>query len=73
MSTNINLAENIKKHRKKLGLSQKKLAEKAGIIFTVITKLEQGIATQPTIQTIVKIADALGVSVDELLGRKWGV
>ena len=63
------LAKTLKELRKKAGWSQQKLAEKAGLSYNTITKIEQGAATMPTIQTVVKIADAFGVSVDELLGR----
>lgn len=70
MSTKILLSNNVKKFRLKLGLSQKKLASNAGLVITAITKIEQGISTQPTIQTVVKIADALNISLDELTGRK---
>jgi len=64
------LGERIKKYRKKMGWSQQKLAEKAGLSYNVITKLEQGLAKQPTIQTVVKIANAFGISLDKLIGRK---
>ena len=63
------LAKKLKELRKKAGWSQQKLAEKAGLSYNTITKIEQGAATMPTIQTVVKMADAFGVSVDELLGR----
>ena len=63
------LGERIKELRKKAGWSQQKLAEKAGLSYNTITKIEQGTAKQPTIQTIVKIADAFGVKIDELVGR----
>ena len=64
------LAKRIKELRKKAGWSQQKLAEKAGLSYNAITKIEQGAAKQPTIQTIVKLADAFGVSLDEVVGRK---
>ena len=73
MSNEINLAENIKKRRKQFGMTQQELAIKSELPISVITKIEQNVATQPTIQTIVKIADALEISVDKLLGRKWGI
>jgi transcriptional regulator with XRE-family HTH domain len=38
--------------------------------LTSITKLEQGVTTDPVISTIVKIANALGISLDELVDRK---
>jgi len=64
------IARRIKELRKKSGWSQQKLAEKAGVSYNTITKIEQGAATMPTIQTMIKIADAFGISLDELVGRK---
>jgi len=64
------LAKKIKELRKKSGWSQQKLAEKAGVSYNTVTKIEQGVATMPTIQTMIKIADAFGISLDELVGRR---
>lgn len=64
------IANRLKELRKKAGWSQQKLAEKSGLSYNTITKIEQGAATKPTIQTIIRIADAFGVSLDELIGRK---
>jgi len=64
------LEQRIKQVRKKAGWSQQKLAEKAGLSLAVITKIEQGVAKRPSIQTMMKLADALGISLDELVGRK---
>jgi transcriptional regulator with XRE-family HTH domain len=63
------LAENIKKFRKSKGWSQHKLSNEAGLSLTGITKMEQGVTTDPAISTLVKVADALGVVMDDLLGR----
>ncbi len=63
------IAKRLKELRKKAGWSQQKLAEKAGLSYNTITKIEQGAATKPTIQTMIKIADAFGISIDELVGR----
>jgi transcriptional regulator with XRE-family HTH domain len=63
------LEQRIKQVRKKVGWSQQKLAEKAGLSLAVITKIEQGVAKRPSIQTMMKLADALGISLDELVGR----
>ena len=63
------LSKRIKDSRKKAGWSQQKLAEKAGLSYNAITKIEQGAAKKPTIQTIIKIADAFEISLDELVGR----
>ena len=64
------IEKQLKGLRKKAGWSQQKLAEEAGVSYNTITKIEQGAATMPTIQTMIKIADAFGVSLDELVGRK---
>ena len=64
------LSKKIKDLRKKAGWSQQRLAEETGLSYSVVTKIEQGMAKQPTIQTMIKIADAFGVSLDELVGRK---
>lgn len=63
------LPKRLKELRKKSGWSQQKLAEKAGLSYNTITKIEQGAAIKPTIQTMIKIADAFQVSIDELVGR----
>jgi transcriptional regulator with XRE-family HTH domain len=58
---------NLKRLRKKEGLSQEKLARLADISLNALTKIESGFARKPTIQTVVKLARALGVSIDELV------
>ena len=64
------IARRLKELRKKSGWSQQKLADKAGVSYNTVTKIEQGAATMPTIQTMIKIADAFGISLDALVGRK---
>jgi len=64
------IEQRIKQLRKKAGWSQQRLAEKSGLSYTVITKIEQGVAKRPSIQTMVKLADAFRVTIDELIGRK---
>jgi transcriptional regulator with XRE-family HTH domain len=50
-----------------MGISQDKLSKLAGITLHTITKIESGATPDPRIETIRKIANALGVSVDDLL------
>lgn len=64
------LEQRLRQLRKKAGWSQQKLAEKAGLSYNVITKIEQGVAKRPTIQTMIKLADAFGISLDGLVGRR---
>ena len=61
------IGKNIKKYRKKLGISQDKLSKLSGMTFHTITKIESGATTDPRIETVKKIADALGVSIDDLM------
>jgi len=64
------IAKNIKKYRTKLGISQDKLSKLAGITLHTITKIESGATPDPRIETVKKIADALGVSIDKLIEVK---
>ena len=64
------LAKRVKECRKQKGLTQQKLAEKTGLSFNTITKIEQGIGDSPTLKTLLKLADAFGIGLDELVGRK---
>ncbi len=61
------LAQNIRKLRLKKGLTQEKLSRLADIATATLVKIEAGIAKEPTITTVAKIADALEVSIDELV------
>jgi len=66
------LSKRIKELRKLKGWSQQKLATETGLSFNAITKIEQGLAKHPTLKTLIKLSDAFGVSLDELVGRKNG-
>jgi transcriptional regulator with XRE-family HTH domain len=61
------IGNNVRKFRKKKGLSQEKLARLADISLNALTKIESGFAKKPTIQTVVKLAKALEISLDELV------
>lgn len=61
------IGKNIKKLRQAKGLSQDRLSKAADVSCNSIIKLETGGITNPTIETLQKIAKALGVSVDILL------
>ncbi len=64
-----NLAESLKRLRKAHGLTQQKLAQEAGVSLIVVTKVEQGFTKDPAMSSLVKIADVMGISIDELIGR----
>ena len=60
------IAKNIKKIRKKKGISQDKLSKLAEVAYNTIIKIESGAIQSPTIKTVQKIAKALDISLDEL-------
>ena len=61
------IAKNIKDIRKKQGLSQDKLSKLAEVAYNTIVKIESGENSNPTIETLRKIAIALNVGVDDLI------
>lgn len=63
------LSANVKKLRKKQHLSQEQLAQKAGITYSTLIKIESGLNKNPTLETLTKIANAFKVKIDELVGR----
>ena len=67
MSKITTIAKNIKKYRKERGLSQDKLARLADIAHATIIKIESGGIQSPTIDTVQKIAKALGVGLEDLI------
>ncbi|OGZ35817.1 MAG: hypothetical protein A2646_01710 [Candidatus Portnoybacteria bacterium RIFCSPHIGHO2_02_FULL_39_12] len=67
MATEINIGENIKKHRNKQGLSQEDFAKKSGVKYTTLTKIESNVIKKPSVIIMSKLAKALGVSIEELI------
>jgi len=65
----LNIGKLIKRQRSEKKWSQQKLAEEAKVAYNVITRLEQGLSKEPTIQTVQKIAKALNRSIDKLLSE----
>ena len=61
------LAGNISRYRKDLGLTQETLADRLGITFQAVSKWETA-QTIPDTVLLPKLARALNVSVDKLLG-----
>ena len=67
MSKTTTIAKNIKKYRKDKGLSQDKLARLADVAHATIIKIESGGIQSPTIDTVQKIAKALGIGLEDLM------
>lgn len=60
------LGEAIRAKRKEAGLSQEKLAEKAGLSTVFISRVERGVES-PSVDNLTKIAKALRVWVRDLV------
>jgi transcriptional regulator with XRE-family HTH domain len=65
----IQMNERIKKIRKQKGLSQTELGDRIGVSQQVITNYERGLR-EPDIETLLKIAGALDVTLESLIGEK---
>lgn len=61
------IGNNIKEFRKKIGLTQKDLANKAGLTRESIGNYERGDRT-PNINTLIKISNALDVAIVDIIG-----
>ncbi len=67
IKNNKQIGDKIKILRIKQGLTQDALARKSDIPYTTLTKIETNVITKPSIQTVVKIAAGLDISIDQLL------
>ncbi len=65
------LAKRMKERRKIMGLSQEALAERSGVSSNFIARMETGERT-PSLSTLIKLANALGASVSDLLNEDSG-
>jgi len=60
------VSENIRKLRIKKGISQDRLSKDADLALNTVVKIETGESPNPTVDTLEKIAKALGVPTAEL-------
>jgi transcriptional regulator with XRE-family HTH domain len=67
MGTEINIGENVKKYRTKIGLSQQDFAKKSGVKYTTLTKIESNVIKNPSVIVMAKIAKALNVNIENLI------
>lgn len=62
------LGKRLQLARQAAGLTQQALCQKANLSYSTLTKIERGAIHSPSIFTIQSIAEALGVTLDTLLG-----
>jgi len=53
--------------RKRAGLTQQELCQKAGLSYSTLAKIERGAIRTPSVFTVANIAAATGASIEELL------
>jgi transcriptional regulator with XRE-family HTH domain len=63
------LGARIRRYREDKGLTQAALADAAALSKTYLSELESGAGRRPSGDVLLRIADALGVSIADLLGR----
>jgi len=61
------IGQKIKEWRKIKEMTQDSLAKKADIPYTTLAKIESDVILSPTLPTVTKIAEGLGITIDELI------
>jgi len=66
------LGKQLQSMRLGANLTQQQLCQKANISFSTLTKIERGAIKSPSVFTVLAIANAVGVGLDELIGNRSG-
>lgn len=67
--TKMNYGVSMRDARKKRGFSQRMLSIKSGVSKSLIGSYETD-KNEPGIYNLIRLADALGISIDEYIGRE---
>lgn len=67
-----NIGENIKKLRLAKRISQDRLSKLADLSLNTVVNIENGGSQNPTLETIKKVATALGTTIDEIIKERDG-
>jgi putative hydrolase of the HAD superfamily len=62
------LGQAIQQARKTAGLTQQELCHKAGLSYSTLAKIERGAIKTPSVFTVARVSQVLGLSMDDLLG-----
>lgn len=65
--TDSKIAKNLKRLRKEKEYSLEKVSKLADLSLNTVAKIESGANTNPTIDTLIKIANALEVDLNDLI------
>ena len=66
----MNIGESISNYRQLRGLTLPQLATRAGVSKAFLWEIESGNSKRPGAETLWKIAEALGVTIADLMGKK---
>lgn len=64
------LGKRLQLARKRAGLTQQELCQKAGLSYSTLAKIERGAIRSPSVFTVAAIAQATGSAVEDLLDMK---
>jgi transcriptional regulator with XRE-family HTH domain len=62
------LGKRLQLARKRAGLTQQELCQKAGLSYSTLAKIERGAIRSPSVFTVANIARATGMTLEDLLG-----
>lgn len=63
----VDIGKRIKHWRKEKSMTQDALAKKADIPYTTLAKIEAGLVMNPRMDTLIKIAAGLEITVNDLV------
>lgn len=67
------LGKKLQLARKRAGLTQQELCQKAGLSYSTLAKIERGAIRSPSVFTVANIAMATGTPLEDLLGTEQNV
>ncbi|MBI2592393.1 HAD-IA family hydrolase [Candidatus Saccharibacteria bacterium] len=67
------LGKKLQLARKRAGLTQQELCQKAGLSYSTLAKIERGAIRSPSVFTVASIATATGTILEDLLGAEQNV
>ena len=70
-AASVNVASSLRELREARGISMRALATKSGLSANALSMIERG-KTSPSVSTLYKLADALGVSITAFFGTEAG-
>jgi transcriptional regulator with XRE-family HTH domain len=62
------IGERLRSTREQYGWSAMALAKQAGVVYETVYRTEKGTHSAPRLDVVIKLAQALGVSIDYLAG-----